>query len=44
VLELQFQHIRSNDLGGFKDPSSQVVIMPAEYKSGGMIYPFAMAR
>jgi branched-chain amino acid transport system substrate-binding protein len=44
VLELQFQHIRSNDLGEFKDLSSQVVIMPAQYKSGGVIYPFAMAR
>jgi branched-chain amino acid transport system substrate-binding protein len=44
VLELQFQHIRGNDLGQFKDLSTQVVIMPAQYKSGDMIYPYEMAK
>jgi branched-chain amino acid transport system substrate-binding protein len=44
VLELQFQHIRGNDLGQFKDLSTQVVIVPAQYKSGDMIYPYEMAK
>jgi hypothetical protein len=29
VLEVQFQHIKGNDLGQFKDLSTQVVILPA---------------
>jgi branched-chain amino acid transport system substrate-binding protein len=41
VLELQFQHIRGNDLGQFKDISTQVVLVPAQYKSGDVIYPRA---
>jgi branched-chain amino acid transport system substrate-binding protein len=44
VLELQFQHIRGNDLGQFKELSTQVVIVPAQYKSGDMIYPYEMAK
>jgi branched-chain amino acid transport system substrate-binding protein len=44
VLQLQFQHIRGNDLGQFKDLSTQVVLMPAQYKSGDMIYPYARAK
>jgi branched-chain amino acid transport system substrate-binding protein len=44
VLELQFQHIRGTDLGQFKDPSTQVVILPAQYKSGDVIYPYEMAK
>jgi branched-chain amino acid transport system substrate-binding protein len=44
VLQLQFQHIKGNDLGQFKNLSTQVVIMPAPYKSGDVIYPYAMAK
>jgi branched-chain amino acid transport system substrate-binding protein len=44
VLELQFQHIRGNDLAQFKDLSTQIVIMPAQYKSGDVIYPYEMAK
>ena len=44
VLELQFQHIKGNDLGQFKDLSTQVVIVPARYKSGDLIYPYEMAK
>jgi branched-chain amino acid transport system substrate-binding protein len=44
VLELQFQHIKGNDLGQFKDLSTQVVIVPAQYKSGDLIYPYEMAK
>jgi branched-chain amino acid transport system substrate-binding protein len=44
VLELQFQHIKGNDLAQFKDLSTQIVIMPAQYKSGDVIYPYEMAK
>ena len=44
VLEVQFQHIKGNDVGQFKDTSTQVVLMPAEYKSGDIIYPYEKAR
>jgi branched-chain amino acid transport system substrate-binding protein len=44
VLELQFQHIRGNDLGQFKDISTQVVLVPAQYKSGNVIYPYERAK
>jgi branched-chain amino acid transport system substrate-binding protein len=44
VLEVQFQHIKGTDLGQFKDLSTQVVILPAQYKSGDVIYPYEMAK
>ena len=31
-------------LGQFKDLSTEVVIMPAQYKSGDVIYPYEMAK
>ena len=44
MLEIQFQHIKGTDLGQFKDLSTQVVILPAQYKSGDMIYPYEKAK
>jgi len=44
VLELQFQHIKGTDLAQFKDLSTQVVILPAQYRSGDVIYPYEMAK
>jgi branched-chain amino acid transport system substrate-binding protein len=44
VLQVQFQHIKSNDVGQFRDISTQVVITPAQYKSGEMIYPYEKAK
>jgi branched-chain amino acid transport system substrate-binding protein len=44
VLQVQFQHIKSNDLGQFRDISTQVVVTPAQYKSGEMIYPYEKAK
>src|SRR5262249_27402048 len=44
VLQVQFQHIKGNDVGQFRDISTQVVVAPAEYKSGDMIYPYANAK
>jgi branched-chain amino acid transport system substrate-binding protein len=44
VLEIQFQHIKGSDLAQFKNLSTQAVIMPAQYKSGDVIYPYGMAK
>ncbi|HEV2954910.1 MAG TPA: amino acid ABC transporter substrate-binding protein [Xanthobacteraceae bacterium] len=44
VLQVQFQGIKGNDVGQFKDISTQVVVSPAEYKSGNLIYPYEKAK
>jgi branched-chain amino acid transport system substrate-binding protein len=44
VLEVQFRHIKGNDLAQFKDLSTQIVIMPSQYQSGDVIYPYGMAK
>jgi branched-chain amino acid transport system substrate-binding protein len=44
VLQVQFQGIKGNDIGQFKDISTQVVVTPDEYKSGNLIYPYEKAK
>jgi branched-chain amino acid transport system substrate-binding protein len=44
VLEVQFQHIKGSDIGQFKDISTQVALMPAQYKSGEILYPYEKAK
>jgi len=44
VLQVQFQGIKGNDVGQFKDISTQVVVTPDEYKSGNLIYPYEKAK
>jgi branched-chain amino acid transport system substrate-binding protein len=44
VLQVQFRNIKSNDLTQFKDMSTQVVVAPAEYESGKLIYPYEKAK
>src|SRR6266571_4446789 len=44
VLQVQFQNIKGNDVGQFKDISTQVVITPAQYKSGDVVYPYEKAK
>jgi branched-chain amino acid transport system substrate-binding protein len=43
-LQVQFQPITGNDIGQFKDISTQVVVSPPEYQSGDVIYPYANAK
>jgi len=42
-LQVQFRNVKSNDLAQFKDISTQVVVAPAEYESGKLIYPYEKA-
>src|SRR5436190_11976623 len=44
VLQVQFQHVKGNDVGQFKDISTQVVVSPADYESGKAIYPYEKAK
>ena len=44
VLQVQFQHVKGNDVGQFKDMSTQVVVSPAQYESGKVIYPYESAK
>jgi branched-chain amino acid transport system substrate-binding protein len=44
VLQVQFQNVKGNDIAQFKDMSTQVVITPAEYNSGKLIYPYEKAK
>ena len=40
----QFQNVAPNDLEQFRAGTKQVILWPAEYKTGNMIYPYADAR
>lgn len=40
----QFQHITGNTIDDFKDTSHQPILLPADMKTGTLIYPYAAAR
>ena len=44
VLQVQFQNVKGNDVAQFKDISTQVVVWPAEYESGNLIYPYERTK
>jgi branched-chain amino acid transport system substrate-binding protein len=44
VLQVQFQNVKGNDVGQFKDAGTQAVVAPAGYESGKLIYPYEKAR
>jgi branched-chain amino acid transport system substrate-binding protein len=44
VLMTQFQGIKGNDIEQFKNPSTEVVLDPSEYKSGKIEYPYAAKK
>src|SRR5437016_2174754 len=44
VLQVQFQNVKGNDVAQFKDISTQVVVSPAQYESGKVIYPYEKAK
>jgi branched-chain amino acid transport system substrate-binding protein len=44
VLQVQFQNVKGNEVGQFKDTSTQVVVAPNEYESGKVIYPYEKAK
>lgn len=44
VLQVQFQNVKGNDVGQFKDISTQVVVAPGEYASGKVVFPYEKAK
>ena len=44
VLQVQFQNVKGNDAAQFQDVGTQVVVAPAGYESGKLIYPYEKAR
>ena len=40
----QFQGVSGNDLAQFRDTAHQVILWPAEYKTGNIIYPYQGAK
>lgn len=44
TLTIQFQGVRGHDINQFKQPGRQVILHPADLKSGNLIEPFAKAR
>jgi len=44
VVFTQFQRVTGNSLDQFTDTTHEVVVWPKEYKSGDLIYPYAMAK
>jgi branched-chain amino acid transport system substrate-binding protein len=44
IVWTQFQNIKGNDIEQFKDPATEVVVLPPEFKSGTLIYPYSSAR
>lgn len=44
VLQVQYQNIKGHEFAQFKDMSTQVVVAPAEYASGEVIYPYERAK
>jgi branched-chain amino acid transport system substrate-binding protein len=44
VLQVQFQNVKGNDVGQFKDAATQVVVAPSDYESGKVIYPYEKAK
>ena len=44
VPQVQFRNVKTNDLAQFKDISTQVVVAPAEYELGKLMYPYEKAQ
>jgi branched-chain amino acid transport system substrate-binding protein len=44
ALMVQFQHLAGNDIDQFKDGKNPIIVWPAKYKDGDVIYPYDAAR
>ena len=44
IIWTQFRGITGHDLAQFKDPATEVVLLPSDYKSGDLLYPYASAQ
>jgi branched-chain amino acid transport system substrate-binding protein len=44
ILQVQFQNVQGNGVDQFKSMSTQVIVAPAQYKTGNVIYPYENAK
>jgi branched-chain amino acid transport system substrate-binding protein len=44
MLQVQYRNIHGNGLAQFTDMANQVILTPAQFKTGDVIYPMANAR
>ena len=44
VMAVQFQGVSGNGVDQFKDPKTEVILWPAKYKTGNIIYPYAPTK
>jgi branched-chain amino acid transport system substrate-binding protein len=44
ILTIQYQGVKGSDLEQFSKPGTQVILHPAELKSGDLIQPYAAAK
>ncbi len=44
LLQAQFQHVKGNGVEQFKNPATEVILVPAQYASGKIIYPYSAAK
>jgi branched-chain amino acid transport system substrate-binding protein len=44
MIFTQYQHLTGNDLGEFDTGKNPVIVWPAKYKDGDVIYPYDAAR
>jgi branched-chain amino acid transport system substrate-binding protein len=44
MLQVQYRNIRGNDLAQFADMDRQVIVAPAAFKTGELVYPMINAR
>jgi branched-chain amino acid transport system substrate-binding protein len=40
VLAVQFQGVSGNGVDQFKDPKTEVILFPKQYKTGNIVYPY----
>ena len=43
TLAAQFQNIKGNGVDQFRDPSTETIVYPPQFKSGEVVYPYANA-
>lgn len=44
VVAVQFRDVKNNDLDQFRDPRTEIILWPADDKTGDIIYPYTPSR
>jgi branched-chain amino acid transport system substrate-binding protein len=41
---VQYHDIKGNDIDQFREPKTVTILLPSQYKTGDLIYPYGKAR